>query len=246
MLKLLMLLALMLGADFNNTNNVMKPEIVQQVQEIYAEKYEEIQEINQNSDITYGNIWVGDKRILDIDRDCNITDKENNFVVADKDADFDWLEDTGVKEINKIVSSNPDVDSWTIVLNCGLYDSYNAIRYTELYGRLASKYNICCVSLMPVTDDVAKYINDEDKEVSITNSDVKFFNSSISSFVQTETQLKDLYKHKDVWLLSLYSMLENTGYETGGDGISYDKDTNKYVYYFISMCLDIYYLPTDS
>jgi hypothetical protein len=239
-----MLLALMLGADFSNASNVMTPEVVEQVQEMYEERYDEIQEANAELNKVYGNIFVGDKRFLDLDEDCEISDDEKNFVIADKDADYYWLRDEALDQIEDIVEEHSDIDEWTIVLNLGMNDWYDLAGYTNIYTDLAEKYNICCVNVMPIDNSIDSYTNDDGEKIQTSNNRIKEFNSSISTFVTTQEQINEIKKNdKKVWLLTMYSLLESNGYTTEEDGISYNEDTNKYIYEFISMCLNTYYLP---
>lgn len=244
MLELIVLLTLMLGGDFSNYEEAVTPEMYQQVYTLYEERYEEIQEANANLNKVRGNIFVGDDRFIDIDKDCNITDKENNFLVAEEGADLTWLKMTGLAEIEEIVKENKDVDEWTLVMNLGMYDFYSAYEYTELYNTLAEDYNICCVTVMPVDNEIDSFFSlNTNNLIMVDNDNIKMFNNCVNSYVSSYSRLTDKQSDKKVWMLSLYTMLETNGYTTDESGVLYDEETNKYVYDFISMCLDTYYLP---
>lgn len=249
MAELLVLLMLMFGADFSNAENVLTPEYVEQVTTLYQERYEDIQEANVATGKTYAAIYVGDQRILDMEEYFHISEKENRYVVADAKADIYWLKDKAYPQIEEIRKEHPEVDEWTLVMNVGLNDFYNAVSYTEYYKTLLDDYNICVMNVMPIKDAIDGYFSEESKHyILVTNDNIKMYNNTVNGFVNDTVKTKD-YKKK-IWLLATYNMVENKGYtfvekdDTHTDVISYDKDTYEYVYNFVDACLDTYYLPS--
>lgn len=164
--------------------------------------------IEKQKEVINGYIFVGDSRFVGMNDVCNIDEIDNYYVVAKVGQGYNWYLNEASDEINSIVASNENVDSWNIVIGLGVNDLGNVSNYVELYSELAQNYNLFVVSVNPI-----------EYHSWITNEDIKYFNAEISQI-------------ENASYIDSYNYLMTEGFETA-DGLHYKNTTYEKIFDFI-------------
>jgi len=158
-----------------------------------------------------GYIFVGDSRFVNMNDVCEISKRDNLFMVAKVGEGYSWFGDTALQQIKRIVSSGL-FDKWKIIICLGINDLGNIEKYVNKYESLRDEYDITLVSVNPVNN----YGN-------LSNGQIEKFNSVL-------TELSFPY-------IDTYHLLMSTGYATT-DGLHYSGDTTRKIYNGILLGLD--------
>ncbi|MBO6214905.1 MAG: SGNH/GDSL hydrolase family protein [Lachnospiraceae bacterium] len=150
-----------------------------------------------------GYIFVGDSRFVNMNSVCEISDRENLFMVAKVGEGYSWFNSTGLSQVKRIVSSRL-FGKWKLIICLGVNDLENIDKYKAKYNELKENYDITLVSVNPIT----KYGN-------LSNEKIVRFNSSL--------------KEVELPYIDTYNMLLTTGFSTT-DGLHYSADTTKKIY----------------
>lgn len=179
-------------------------------------------------------IIIGDSRMYAASK---IIDDEDIIFIAKNGATCGYLHEVAEKEVDKILSENPD-EHFTIFINLGVNDLNKVIRgyetdgkeicsaedYVNDYKKLKEKWdehNLFFASVNPINEEKAS----EYEDMYSNNKLVKEFNSYVSSNVFTD----------GVYYCDTYKILMNNGYETV-DALHYEEDTSKEIISIIKEC----------
>ncbi len=179
--------------------------------EVVAEDTEEKKSINlrlENVDgmtpaMDVGYIFVGDSRFVNMNDVCEISKKDNLFMVAKVGQGYNWFNDTALGQIKTIVSSGL-FKKWKLVICLGINDLGNLDKYLKKYEALRENYDITLVSVNPVNN-----------YGTISNKEIEKFNSSLRGL--------------SLPYIDTYGLLTTTGYTTT-DGLHYNSDTTRKIY----------------
>ncbi len=158
-----------------------------------------------------GYIFVGDSRFVNMNDVCEISKRDNLFMVAKVGEGYNWFSETALQQIKRITSSGL-FDKWKLIICLGINDLGNIDKYVKKYESLKDVYDITLVSVNPVNN----YGN-------LSNSQIEKFNSVL-------TELPYDY-------IDTYHLLLSTGYATT-DGLHYSGDTTRKIYNGILLGLD--------
>ncbi len=153
-------------------------------------------------------IWSGDSRTVGVQR--AVKNNTDDFFVAASGEGYEWLYDTGVVQVEDLISSYPDLP---VIFNFGVNDYENLENYLSLYEAITEAH--------PDTVFYFLSVNPIDpKECSaITNEEIEQFNAQIAAV------------YPDCFLDS-YHYLEEVGCEIV-DGIHYSENTYRTIYQFV-------------
>ena len=160
-----------------------------------------------------GYIYIGDSRFVGMNNVCKVSKEKNTFVVAKVGQGYKWFTDTALGEVNKIKSSNKNINNWVLVIGLGVNDLGNCDKYVKKYKSLSKTNNIVLVSVNPI-----------EKHKYITNKDISDFN----------TKLKSIDKIK---YIDTYSYLVSNSYSTT-DGLHYTNSTYNSIFKYIKKNLN--------
>ena len=158
-----------------------------------------------------GYIFVGDSRFVNMNDVCEISKRDNLFMVAKVGEGYNWFNETALQQIKRIISSGL-FNKWKLIICLGINDLGNLDKYVKKYESLKGDYDITLVSVNPVNN-----------YGTLSNSQIEKFNS-----VLTELGLP---------LIDTYHLLLTTGYGTT-DGLHYSGDTTRKIYNGILLGLD--------
>ncbi|MCM1214966.1 MAG: hypothetical protein NC548_10645 [Lachnospiraceae bacterium] len=177
-------------------------------------------------EVVTGMIFVGDSRLNAMQECCDFTSLGNAWVIAKDKAGLSWLTNKGVQLISDIMSENPDIDEWTLVMLLGVNDTYNATKYIKLYQGF-DDVQVLCVSVNPV--DVDKCDN-YGYNGTLINSGIESFNSKLldSEFVYLDTN----------------SLMKVSGFQTT-DGLHYTTETYETLFKLLELELQEYLAEAD-
>ncbi len=190
-----------------------------EVSEVVTEDTEEKREINlklqdvngMSLDENTGYIFVGDSRFVNMNDVCEISKKDNLFMVAKVGQGYSWFTQTALKQIKRIISSGL-YDKWKLIICLGINDLDSLNKYLEKYEELMEDYDITLVSVNPV--------NNYGK---ISNGTIEKFNKALKSL--------------GLPYINTYNVLMTTGYSTT-DGLHYSGDTTRKIYDSILLGLE--------
>lgn len=182
-------------------NNNRTTEIVKNIRD----NAEENDETLENK--TTGIIFIGDSRTVGMDKACNISDNENEFVVARVGKGYNYLVDEALPEVESIRQQNESIDDWVYIINLGVNDLGNVDKYKEKYEEIArdKQVRVYIESVNPVKD----YPTVSNEQIEKINNTFKHINN---------TSYIDVYNY----------LLEN-GFETA-DGLHYKTTTSRIIY----------------
>ena len=174
-----------------------------------SERLEKVQGLSPEHSTGY--IFVGDSRFVNMNSVCEITDRENLFMVAKVGEGYSWFNSTALSQVKRIVSSKL-FGKWKLIICLGVNDLESIDKYKAKYNELKENYDITLVSVNPIT----KYGN-------LSNEKIVRFNSSL--------------KEVELPYIDTYNMLMTTGFSTT-DGLHYSADTTKKIYSGILLGLE--------
>ena len=158
-----------------------------------------------------GYIFVGDSRFVNMNDVCEISKRDNLFMVAKVGEGYSWFSETALSQIKRIISSGL-YSKWKLIICLGINDLGNLDKYLKKYEAIKGDYDITLVSVNPVNN-----------YGSLTNEQIKTFNSSLEKL--------------GLPFIDTFNMLLTTGYSTT-DGLHYSGDTTKKIYSGILMGLE--------
>ena len=158
-----------------------------------------------------GYIFVGDSRFVNMNDVCEISKRDNLFMVAKVGEGYSWFSETALSQIKRIVSSGL-YSKWKLIICLGINDLGSLEKYLKKYEALKADYDITLVSVNPVNN-----------YGTLSNEQIKKFNSSLEEL--------------GLPYIDTFSMLMTTGYSTT-DGLHYSGDTTKKIYNGILMGLE--------
>lgn len=190
-------------------------------------------EVDLTSDVSMINtieniIFVGDSRTSGlknamIDKGASISNlaaTQHVYFVSDIGKGYDWLSDTGIDKVNNIISNNEGI-KFTIVVNLGVNDVGNCIKYYTELNRLASNdWSSCRVVFQTV--GAVDNTKAEESGSSVTNGAIDNFNTEMKNNLNQNVQFvdttSDMYNDNKDGL--------KAGYAVSSDGIHYTNQTS--------------------
>lgn len=172
---------------------------------------EDYKEIDDN----IGVIFLGDSRFVAIDEAVDLSSKENTFVVAKVGEGYQWLTDTALPKITKIVNDNPSYTKWIIISGLGVNDPKNVDSYMKIYETLSHDFSLVLLTVNPL----------EESKATQTGYNYKSFTNNIKKF-------NDKIKSSGHTYIDTYSYLMDNGFSTA-DGVHYQNDTNRDIYDYV-------------
>ena len=161
---------------------------------------------------------VGDSRMVQLCKYKWYTN-EGGTCIAKSAMGYNWLVDTAIPEVNKLVSSKKK----NIVVNLGVNDLGNINKYVTKYQELATNnwndYHIFVLSVNP------------------TSGSRDNLNTKIVNF---NDKIKSLANYQNVTYCDSYNYLKNNGFKAT-DGVHYNQETSQKIYGFIKDCIYKYY-----
>ena len=143
-------------------------------------------------------IFVGDSRFNGMNM---YTGKATGYLVAKDSMGYTWLTRTATYEVDHIKAAHPEVDNWTVVVNLGVNDLYNADRYISFYKQM----------MTDGTRVIAMSVNPTNRKRNSLNKEIDDFNDKLE---ESGLEYFDMCSH-----------LREVGFDTV-DGLHYNRDTN--------------------
>lgn len=171
-----------------------------------------------------GGISTKDIGITDAKQVTN-SDYKNTFIVAKTSQGLSWLKETGIKSVEKIKKSNPDITKWVVVFSLGVNDcspATTANSYAAFYKSIKSDFDKIYVTPgLPVNDDKAS-----SSGYLVTDKMVKDFNAVLKSAIAGINSAKVSY-------LNIYNEVVKLPIKYQNDGVHYGGDTYKSIFSLI-------------
>ena len=163
-------------------------------------------------------IFIGDSRLETLKNISDNTNVTSAKYITSKYADCDWMRNTGLSELNHILTTSPGY--YNIIFSPGINDLYNINRYVDFFNYMANHHenqNIFVLGVTPL--DEIKIA--ENYIATINNDNIYEFNIDI---------MKNI--NDNVHMIYAFQELILNGYETI-DGFYLNEDSSIYLLNFI-------------
>ena len=165
-----------------------------------------------------GYIFIGDSRTVGMNLALGNSKPSNVYIVAKNSMGYNWLVNSAISEVNKILNNNPN-KRFYIYSNLGINDYTYQTSYANKLNELAngswSKHKVVFISVNPYAGN--GYPNENKK---VTN-----FNNNQKS------------KLNNVYYCDTYNGIGQSNFSCGWDCIHYNNSTYLKIYnYVINNC----------